>query len=134
MPTVTVQGEKAFEVDSGKKLVLAIEDAGIDILHRCGGNARCTTGPRDRPRAEYPALLPDPRRVGSGGPGPQPGASPGDAARTAPHGLRRFPGLPAFTAGRRSTYLRFCRSAHRLHRAARRRTCAPHQEQRWNFV
>jgi len=24
-------------------LVLAIEDAGIDILHRCGGNARCTT-------------------------------------------------------------------------------------------
>jgi ferredoxin len=24
-------------------LVLAIEDAGVDILHRCGGNARCTT-------------------------------------------------------------------------------------------
>jgi ferredoxin len=43
MPTVTVEGEKAFEVESGKKLVLAIEDAGIDILHRCGGNARCTT-------------------------------------------------------------------------------------------
>jgi ferredoxin len=43
MPTVTVQGEKAFEVEAGKKLVLAIEDAGIDILHRCGGNARCTT-------------------------------------------------------------------------------------------
>ena len=43
MPTVTVDGEKAFEVEAGKKLVLAIEDAGIDILHRCGGNARCTT-------------------------------------------------------------------------------------------
>jgi ferredoxin len=43
MPTVTVDGEKSFEVESGKKLVLAIEDAGIDILHRCGGNARCTT-------------------------------------------------------------------------------------------
>jgi ferredoxin len=43
MPTVTVDGEKTFEVESGKKLVLAIEDAGIDILHRCGGNARCTT-------------------------------------------------------------------------------------------
>src|SRR6516162_9465147 len=43
MPTVTVEGEKAFEVESGKKLVLAIEDAGIDILHKCGGNARCTT-------------------------------------------------------------------------------------------
>ena len=43
MPTVTIEGEKSFEVDSGKKLVLGIEDAGVDILHRCGGNARCTT-------------------------------------------------------------------------------------------
>jgi|SRR5581483_3955142 len=43
MPTVTVEGEKSFEVAPGTKLVLAIEDAGIDILHRCGGNARCTT-------------------------------------------------------------------------------------------
>ncbi len=43
MPTVTVEGGKSFEVEAGKKLVLAIEDAGIDILHRCGGNARCTT-------------------------------------------------------------------------------------------
>jgi ferredoxin len=43
MPKVTVAGEKTFECPEGKKLVLAIEDAGIDILHRCGGNARCTT-------------------------------------------------------------------------------------------
>ena len=43
MPTVTIRGEKAIAVEPGKKLVLAIEDAGIDILHRCGGNARCTT-------------------------------------------------------------------------------------------
>src|SRR5438270_8668894 len=43
MPMVTVEGEKSFEVEPGKKLVLAIEDAGIDIMHRCGGNARCTT-------------------------------------------------------------------------------------------
>jgi ferredoxin len=43
MPTVTIEGEKSFEVEAGKKLVLAIEDAGIDIMHRCGGNARCTT-------------------------------------------------------------------------------------------
>lgn len=43
MPTVTVQNEKSFEVESGRKLVLAIEDAGIDIMHRCGGNAKCTT-------------------------------------------------------------------------------------------
>jgi ferredoxin len=43
MPTVTVEGEKSFEVAAGTKLVLAIEDAGIDILHRCGGVAKCTT-------------------------------------------------------------------------------------------
>ena len=39
----TASGPKDFEAEAGKKLVLAIEDAGIDILHRCGGNARCTT-------------------------------------------------------------------------------------------
>lgn len=43
MPTVTVVGDKTFDVEAGEKLVLAIEDAGIDILHRCGGFARCTT-------------------------------------------------------------------------------------------
>src|SRR5438045_9728760 len=39
----TATGAQAFEADEGRKLVLSIEDAGIDILHRCGGNARCTT-------------------------------------------------------------------------------------------
>src|SRR5438552_8571317 len=39
----TTQGAQIIEAPQGKKLVLAIEDAGIDILHRCGGNARCTT-------------------------------------------------------------------------------------------
>ena len=39
----TATGPQIFEAPAGKKLVLAIEDAGIDILHRCGGNARCTT-------------------------------------------------------------------------------------------
>ncbi len=43
MPTVTVEGGQSFPVEPGVKLVLALEDAGIDILHRCGGNARCTT-------------------------------------------------------------------------------------------
>lgn len=43
MPKITVEGEKTFDAPEGKKLVLAIEDAGIDILHRCGGNAACTT-------------------------------------------------------------------------------------------
>ena len=39
----TAEGTRSFEAPAGKKLVLAIEDSGIDILHRCGGNARCTT-------------------------------------------------------------------------------------------
>ena len=39
----TATGLIETEAPQGKKLVLAIEDAGIDILHRCGGNARCTT-------------------------------------------------------------------------------------------
>jgi ferredoxin len=43
MPLVTVEGENKIECEAGRRLVLCIEDAGIDILHRCGGNARCTT-------------------------------------------------------------------------------------------
>ena len=44
MPTLTVEGFGTVEVENGKRLVLAIEqDAGVDILHACGGNARCTT-------------------------------------------------------------------------------------------
>jgi ferredoxin len=44
MPKLTVEGFDTVEVDPGKRLVLAIEqDAGVDILHACGGNARCTT-------------------------------------------------------------------------------------------
>lgn len=39
----TATGTQVFEAATGRKLVLAIEDAGIDILHRCGGNAKCTT-------------------------------------------------------------------------------------------
>ena len=39
----TAGGVQTFEAEAGRKLVLAIEDAGIDILHRCGGNAKCTT-------------------------------------------------------------------------------------------
>lgn len=46
MPTIvaeTAAGTQTIEAPEGKKLVLVLEDAGIDILHRCGGNARCTT-------------------------------------------------------------------------------------------
>jgi ferredoxin len=63
MPIVTVEGlPDTIETAAGRRLVLAIEDAGIDILHRCGGNARCTTcrveilsgdpGPMTEPEAE----------------------------------------------------------------------------------
>lgn len=44
MPKLTVEGVGEFEVPSGKRLVLALQqEAGIDQLHACGGHARCTT-------------------------------------------------------------------------------------------
>jgi ferredoxin len=44
MPKLTVEGVGEFEVPQGKRLVLALEDeAHVDQLHACGGNARCTT-------------------------------------------------------------------------------------------
>src|SRR6476661_8763154 len=44
MPKLTVEGFGAVEVPAGKRLVLALEDdAHVDVLHACGGNARCTT-------------------------------------------------------------------------------------------
>ena len=44
MPKLSVEGVGDFEVPPGKRLVNALEDeAHIDQLHACGGNARCTT-------------------------------------------------------------------------------------------
>lgn len=46
MPTITADtatGTVSIEAQAGRKLVLELEDNGVDILHRCGGNARCTT-------------------------------------------------------------------------------------------
>ncbi len=44
MPRLEVEGVGEFDVEDGKRLVLAIEqDAGVDILHRCGSYAKCTT-------------------------------------------------------------------------------------------
>jgi ferredoxin len=46
MPTITAdtaQGTKTIDGAAGRRLVLILEDGGVDILHRCGGNARCTT-------------------------------------------------------------------------------------------
>src|SRR5215207_5465835 len=39
----TANGRVSIEAENDRKLVLALEDNGVDILHRCGGNARCTT-------------------------------------------------------------------------------------------
>ena len=44
MPRLTVEGFEPVDVADGKRLVLAIEqNAKVDVLHACGGNARCTT-------------------------------------------------------------------------------------------
>lgn len=44
MPKLTVEGFGTVDVEEGKRLVLALEqDAKVDQLHACGGNARCTT-------------------------------------------------------------------------------------------
>ena len=44
MPKLTVEGYGTFDVPQDKRLVLAIEqDAKVDIMHACGGFARCTT-------------------------------------------------------------------------------------------
>ena len=44
MPKLEVEGVGTFDVPENKRLVLAIEeDAGVDIMHRCGSYAACTT-------------------------------------------------------------------------------------------
>lgn len=43
MPTLTILGHGAVDVPTGTRLVRAIQDSGADILHRCGGWAKCTT-------------------------------------------------------------------------------------------
>ena len=43
MPQLTIQDRGTFEVESGTRLVNAISAEGVDIGHRCGGFARCTT-------------------------------------------------------------------------------------------
>lgn len=43
MPTITLDDGSTIEAPEGKRLVLALEDGGVDMLHRCGGYAKCTT-------------------------------------------------------------------------------------------
>ena len=55
MPKLTVENVGEFPVPENKRLVNALSDeAGIDQLHACGGNARCTTC-----RVEFVAGEPD---------------------------------------------------------------------------
>ena len=55
MPKLMLDGIGEFDVPLNKRLVLALEDeCGIDQLHACGGNARCTTC-----RVEFVAGEPD---------------------------------------------------------------------------
>jgi len=65
MPRLTVESVGTFDVPPDKRLVLALEqDARIDQLHACGGQARCTTcrvefvagEPQRSTRAEQAAL------------------------------------------------------------------------------
>lgn len=48
MPKITVVDfmgtvEKEFTVEKGTKLLKALIDHGVDIVHTCGGKAKCTT-------------------------------------------------------------------------------------------
>ena len=64
MPRITANNNITFEVPAGQRLVLALKDNGVELLHRCGGNARCTTcrvvfkegEPEKMTQAEYDRL------------------------------------------------------------------------------
>ncbi len=43
MFTIKAQGFEPFQVEEGTKLALALEKNGVDVSHRCGGQAKCTT-------------------------------------------------------------------------------------------
>ncbi|NDJ63144.1 MAG: (2Fe-2S)-binding protein [Chloroflexi bacterium] len=43
MAKLTLKDGRIFEVEAGLRLVLALKDNDVDILHRCGGHAKCTT-------------------------------------------------------------------------------------------
>jgi ferredoxin len=64
MPILKITDVGSFDVDEGQRLVRAITEAGLDIGHRCGGHASCTTcrvtfesgEPDVMTRAEYEKL------------------------------------------------------------------------------
>ncbi len=64
MPILKIENDGSHDVAEGQRLVRAIESCGVDIGHRCGGKARCTTcrvrfiegEPEVMTRAEYEKL------------------------------------------------------------------------------
>ncbi|MCS6836988.1 MAG: (2Fe-2S)-binding protein [Anaerolineae bacterium] len=64
MPIVRLKDGRQFEAPQGARLTLVLRDHNIDILHRCGGYARCTTcrvsflegEPHKMTQAEYDKL------------------------------------------------------------------------------
>lgn len=42
MATLIINGQ-SYEITDGTRLTTAIKNQGVDILHRCGGKAKCTT-------------------------------------------------------------------------------------------
>ena len=52
MAKITIKDVGTFDIPDDKRLVLAIEDSDVDILHRCGGYAGCTTCRVDIPVGE----------------------------------------------------------------------------------
>jgi ferredoxin len=64
MPKLTVEGVGTFDVPADKRLVLALEDeARVDQLHACGGNARCTTCRVEFIAGEPPSMTEAEKRV-----------------------------------------------------------------------
>ncbi len=43
MPKITIPEHGSFEVEQGQRLVNALQAHGVNLGHRCGGYARCTT-------------------------------------------------------------------------------------------
>ena len=64
MHRVTIPGEGTVEVEPGTRLVRALSENDVDVSHRCGGEAQCTTcrvrfddgEPDVMTRAEYDKL------------------------------------------------------------------------------
>ncbi|MEF8815979.1 MAG: 2Fe-2S iron-sulfur cluster-binding protein [Salinibacter sp.] len=43
MHNLTIDGAGTYEVEEGTRLVRALEECGVAVGHRCGGQAHCTT-------------------------------------------------------------------------------------------